>query len=169
MGDGKLGDHLMFRYLLSFFIIFLFLTSFSLAKKGSDEGALQAEYGRDLTHVPYFLRYSFYNDYHLDWKKSNYAERHVFLEKYQISLAQQQIQEREDERLAKQDEREKIHAQREAERAEKDREKADLAEQRAEERENQDREKQFSTLVKEQQQEAQQIQQEQQQSSQTHN
>lgn len=82
----------MVKYISNFLFIFLILTSLSFAK--DDDSKLKREYGQDLTHVPFFLRFDFSKKYGIDWKDTYYAQRRVFLKDYDISYEAEQKKEK---------------------------------------------------------------------------
>src|ERR1700679_219596 len=91
MADGQNGTRSMVKYLLNFLFVFLILSSFSFAK--NDDTKLQSEYGYDLIHAPFFLRFAFEKEFTKDWQKSDYPEREAFLKDYETNLAAEQKKE----------------------------------------------------------------------------
>ena len=107
MGVGKNGRLFMVKHLLIFLFLFFMLSSFSFAK--DDDAKLKKEYGQDLTHVPYFLRFSFYEKYHRDWKETYYTERKFFLTNYETNLAADQAKEKAEVKAEADKEKERLH------------------------------------------------------------
>ena len=69
----------MFKYVISFFIVFLMPALPCFASHG--DAQLQADFGSDLTKAPFFLRFQFSQEYNKDWEKSDYIERKDFFGK----------------------------------------------------------------------------------------
>jgi len=97
MVAGKNGKRPMVKYLFNSLLIFFFLSSISLASNIDTE--LKNEFGADLTHVPFFLRYSFGQHYNEDWKDSTYSERKSFLIRYEDNLKKQKAQDIQDAKI----------------------------------------------------------------------
>ena len=131
-GDGKNGKKIMVKCLINFILIFIILTSSSLAKKITDTD-LQNEYGRDLTHVPFFLRNAYYLKYHVDWKSTYFTERKVFLRAYDTNLAAEQVKEKALAKAEAAKEKERLRLKKQEDRKIKDRLKAQADEEKAEE------------------------------------
>jgi hypothetical protein len=149
----------MVKYLLNFLCIFLFLSSLSFAKEAFDEVFLQKEFGADLSHAPFFLRFAFSKEFNKDWKKTDYLERKVFLTDYENDLAAEQAKEKVDAKAAAVQEREGTLAKKEALLKEKERLKAQKAEEKAEKLADEARQKEFDEAKREQQQELEQMRQ----------
>ncbi len=147
----------MAKYFLYLIFVFLSLTSFSYAN--SDEIKLQKEFGKDLTHAPFFLRFSFYKKFNKDWKQTDYPERKFFLMDYENDLVIAKAKEKAEARAEADREKERLHEKKEALRKENDRLKAQEAEDRAEEKADEERQKEFDSSVGEQKRELEQLQQ----------
>ena len=149
----------MIKYLLSFLFVFLMLSSFSFAKDDDAklQTKLQEEFGRDLTHAPFFLRFAYYKEFNKDWKKTDYLERKAFLTDYETELAAQQAQEKADAKAAAAQEKERYLAKKEELRKEKERLRARKAEEKAEKLADEARQKAFDEAKREQQQELEQM------------
>ena len=151
MAGGKPGNLFMVKYLLNFLLIFSLLSVSAFAK--NEDAKLQEEFGSDLTHVPFFLRFAFSKEFNKDWKKSNYPQREAFLRDYESNLAAQQKQEKIETQALAQKNKEILLEKKEEQHREKDRLKARLEKERAEEKAEKERQKEFSTLLNEQQKE----------------
>ena len=118
----------MLKYLLNSLFIFLMLSSFSLAN--NDEAKLQAklqkEFGHDLTHAPFFLRFAYYKEFDKDWKETDYLERKAFLGDYETQSAAEQAKEEADAKAQIAKEKERLREKREALRKENEQLKAQL-------------------------------------------
>jgi len=149
----------MVKYLLNFLFVFLMLSSFSFAQKDDAklQVKLQKEFGYDLTHVPFFLRFSYYKKFDKNWKESDYPERLAFLKNYETNLAAEQVKEKADAKAAAAKEKERLGEKKEALRKEKERSKARLAEEKAEKKAEEGRQKEFNASVSEQKKELQQM------------
>ena len=122
----------MVKYLLSFLLIFLMLSSFSFAKMDED-AKLKKDFGPDLVHVPFFLRFSFSKQFNKDWKKSDYSERKAFLKDYETNLAADQSKQKAEARAEAEKEKERLlEKKRSSVQKERDRLRAQLAEEKAE-------------------------------------
>ena len=120
----------MIKYLLNFLFVFLMLSSFSFAK--DDDSKLQKEFGPDLSHAPFFLRFAFSKEFNKDWGKSDYSERKAFLTDYETNLTTKQKQEAVDAKTAATEEKERLRAQKAELRQEKEKLKTQEAEEKAE-------------------------------------
>jgi hypothetical protein len=149
----------MVKYLLNFLCIFLFLSSLSFAKEAFDEAFLQKEFGDDLSHAPFFLRFAFNKEFNKDWGKSDYLERKIFLTNYETGLAVEQVKEKTDAKAAAAQEKERYLATKEALLKEKERLKAQEAEEKAEKLAEEKRQKEFDQATRKQQQELEQMEQ----------
>jgi hypothetical protein len=128
------------------------LSSLSFANK-NDEAKLKAEYGPELTHVPYVIRFAYNEKYHHDWTKTYYSDRKFFLLDYEANLAADQAKKKA-EALAEADKEKARIAERKAElKKESDRLKAEKAKEKAQEYDDSQRQKEFNTTVSEQQKE----------------
>ena len=148
----------MLRYLLSFLFIFLMLSTLAIAKKSNIEAVLHNEYGADLTHAPFFLRYSFHKQYKKDWKDSTYSQRRDFLANYESNIDAEQAQEKADAKAESRNEKDRLRQQRQAERDARESLRAQAAAEKAEQKEGRDRQKDFNSMLKDQQKELQQMQ-----------
>ena len=151
----------MIKYLLSFLFVFLMLSSFSFAKDDDAklQTKLQEEFGTDLSHAPFFLRFAFSKEFNKDWKKSDYLERKVFLTDYETDLAADRAQEKADAKAAAAEEKELYLAKKEELRKEKERLRARKAEEKAEKLADEERQKEFDQAKREQRRELEQMQQ----------
>ena len=147
----------MLRNILNFIVIFLMLSTLVFANAKSDEIKLQNEYGKDLTHVPFFLKFSFYKQYNRDWKTTYYSERKEFLHEYEIEAAKAAAEEREEARAQAEEEKARLRAKRDADRDEHNKEKAKLAQEKADAKAEEERQKSFDQTVKDQEKELQQM------------
>jgi len=145
----------MVKNILSIFILFLMLSSVSFAK-GYDS-KIKEEFGKDLTHAPFTLRFAFSKRYHIDWKQSTFAERRTFLTNYEIGVEQDARHARDQARADAAYRRDRANQSRAAARAHRDKEKAEAAAARAEAKETSDRNKSFNKTVTDQQKELQQM------------
>ena len=145
----------MVKNLLNLILILLMLSSVSFAM-GYDS-KIKEEFGKDLTHAPFTLRFSFSKKYHKDWKQSSFAERKAFLTAYEIGLAQDAAQARAQARADAAYRRDRANQARAAARAERDKERAESAEARAEAKADADRNKAFNSAVLSHQKELQQM------------
>jgi hypothetical protein len=109
-------------------------SSFSFAGSDDDKllAKLQNEYGYDLTHVPFSLRFAFYKEFDKDWERSDYLERKYFLTDHEINLKTQRTKEKTYAKVQADKEKELLYERKEALRKEKDRLKARKAEEKAE-------------------------------------
>ena len=138
----------MVKYLLNFLCIFLFLSSLSFAKEAFDEAFLQKEFGADLSHAPFFLRFAYSKEFNKDWKKTDYLERKAFLTEYETNLATDQAKEKAEAKVAAAEEKERYLANKEALLKEKNRLKAREAEEKAEKLADEERQKEFDQAKK---------------------
>ncbi len=136
----------MLKLLFSFLFIFLFLSTFSEAKDGIDL-KLKQEYGDDLSHAPFFLRFAFLKAYNKDWKESIYPERESFLKDYELNLSLEQKQEKEEAKQEAEDERERSKEKREALQRQRDRLRAEIQEEETEKQEEESRQQDFATSI----------------------
>jgi hypothetical protein len=120
-----------------------------LAKKITDTD-LQNEYGRDLTHVPFFLRNAYYLKYHVDWKSTYFTERKVFLRAYDTNLAAEQVKEKALAKAEAAKEKERLRLKKQEDRKIKDRLKAQADEEKAEEKSDRDRQREFNQELRSQ-------------------
>lgn len=152
----------MAKYLLNLLFISLMLSSLALANNGDAklQAKLQSEYGADLTHAPFFLRFAFKKEFNKDWKKTDYLERKAYLTDYEMNLMAQQKQEKNEARAEAIKEKERLNAQRDADLKEKERLNAEADEQRAENLEDEERQRSFNASVNDQQRELQEMQRE---------
>jgi len=129
------------------------LSSYSFADKDDAkmQAKLQKEYGYDLTHAPFFLRFAYYKEFDKDWKKTDYPERYAFLADYEISSAAQLAKDKAEAKAEAAQEKERLQEKKDALRKEKDRLKAEKAEEKAEKLEDEERQKEFNTAVNNQQ------------------
>lgn len=143
----------MIKYLLLF--MFLTLSSFSFANNiNNDEAKLEAklqkEFGYDLTHVPFFLRFSFSKEFDKDWKDSDYLERKVFLADYEKNLAIKQAMEKAEAKAAAAKEKELFLEKKEALSVEKERLKARLVQEKSQRLAEKKRQRELKADLKEQ-------------------
>lgn len=131
--------------------MFLMLSSFSFAKNPADlqEIKLKSEFGQDLTHAPFFLRFSFSKEYDKDWKDSDYSERKDFLTQYENSSAAEKAKEKADARAQAAKDKETALEKKQEQRKIADRIKAQKAEEKAEKDAYKARQKAFNDAVKE--------------------
>jgi hypothetical protein len=149
----------MIKHLLNFLLIFLMLSSISFASKEMD-AKLKAEFGQDLTHAPYFIRFAFYERYHRDWKTTYYTDRKYFLTAYETNVAADQAKEKARAKAEAAKEKERVDEAKEVLRRQKDRLKAQLEKEKAEKRDDRERQKEFDDSVRGQQREIRQMQRE---------
>jgi hypothetical protein len=147
----------MLKYLLAFLFAFSLLPCSSQARPDI-VAALKQEYGQDLTHVPFYLRYAFLKAYHKDWENSYYIERESFLKDYKENLAIQNAKDRAEEKAEADAEKARQQAKQDELRKQQDRLKAELAEEKAEEDDDYQRQKEFDDTIKQQEQQLQQMQ-----------
>jgi len=145
----------MVRTILNTLLIFLLIAGTSWAKM--TEAQLKQIYGQDLSHAPFFLRFSFYKSHNKDWYKSLYFERHDFLMYYEENKAKQEALDKAEAKLEAEKEKEHNDEKAAKEKKEKDRIKREHDEEAAEEKEYNDRQKQFDQQVSSEQQEVQQM------------
>ena len=145
----------MCKYLLNLLIIFLMLSSVSFAK-GYDT-KIKEEFGKDLTHAPFTLRFSFSKKYHKEWKESTFAERRAYLTAYEIGVDQDKAQTRAQARADALYRRDRANAARQAARAQRNKQMADAQEVKAEARADADRNKAFNKEVSSQHKDLQQM------------
>jgi hypothetical protein len=127
-------------------------SSFSFAGSDDDKllAKLQNEYGYDLTHAPFFLRFAFYKEFNKDWKRSDYLERKYFLTDYEINLEAQQAKEKTYAKIQADKEKELLYERKETLRKDKDRLKARKAKEKAEKLDDKEHQKEFYRTVKDQ-------------------
>ena len=141
----------MLKCLLFFLFAFLIVSSFSFAKDNEPE--LQKEFGHDLTHVPFFLRFAFNKEFNKDWKKSDYPERKAFLTKYEANVAAEQVKEEAEQKAEAEREKERLREKNEAQHKADERLKASLAEEKSEKDADDERQKEFDKGLQTQQRE----------------
>ncbi|MDE2223504.1 MAG: hypothetical protein KGK03_10600 [Candidatus Omnitrophica bacterium] len=135
----------MIRYVL---IILLILPSFSLSALARDPDAkLKSEYGNDLTHVPFFLRYSFLKTYNKDWYNSLYTERLDFLRDYETNVAAQKARDKAEAAQAAAEQKNRENEQKMILAKEKARKKAELDEEKDEQKAADLRQKSLDQMV----------------------
>ena len=137
----------MVKYSLKFLFVFLILSSLSFAQNDDAkmQAKLQKEFGYDLTHAPFFLRFSYNKAFNKDWKESDYPERFGFLRDYEINLAAQQAKEKAEAEALAAKEKERLLEKKEALRKEKERLKAIEARKKADRLAEEERQKRFKT------------------------
>ncbi len=136
----------MVKYLLSFFVIFFLLPSFSWGKNA--DAKLKSEYGTDLTHAPFVARFAFQNKYGKDWKNTSYDERKDFLSAFDAGIAQDTAEAKADARAEANKEKQRLAQRRAEERKERDREKAEAAEEKADQSAQAAEQKAFRQQIK---------------------
>ena len=141
--------------MVKYFFLFIFLALSSPSFANNDEAKLEAklekEFGHDLTHAPFFLRFAYYKEFDQDWKETDYMERKAFLEDYETQSAAEQAKEEAEAKAQIAKEKERLREKREALRKENEQLKAQLAQERAEKREDEERQKEFDRSLKEEQ------------------
>ena len=139
---------------LSFLFVFLMLPSFSFAgNQDKQEAKLQKEFGHDLTHAPFFLRFAYYKEFDKDWKETDYLERKAFLGDYETQSAAEQAKEEAEAKAQIAKEKERLRAKQAALRKEQERLKAEATEEKSVKREAEERLKEGNMADKQQQQE----------------
>ena len=141
----------MFKYLVNFLFVFLIFSSFSFAKE--NDAQLQGQFGKDLTKVPFFMRYSFLKKNNEDWKDSTYSERKAFLRKYEANVAAEEAKQKAEAKAEADREKERAQEKKRLERQLADRLKAQQAEEKAEAKEEADRRKAMDKMTSSQQKE----------------
>ncbi len=139
----------MVKSFLNFLVIFLMLATFACAR--NDDSKLKNEFGPDLTHAPFFLRFSFLKEYSKDWKNSNYTERKSFLTHYENNVAAALAKEKADAKALALKNKERAREKRDLERKIAQRKKDQEAEDKAEAKAVAERNKNMSNMVYNQQ------------------
>ena len=119
----------------------------SLSFARNIEAQLKQEFGQDLSHAPFFLRFSFLKQYGMDWKESSYSERKNFLTRYENGVAAELAQEKAEAKAESDKEKERQHEKDRIARKIKARLKAEAAEEKAEKDEYTERQKSFHQVV----------------------
>ncbi len=139
--------------------LFLFLMAPSLAfsnmsreekQAAQQEEQLKQEFGPDLTHVPFYLRYSFARHNNASWESSTYSERKAFLIKYEEGVAAQEQKQKEEAKAQAIQEKARLVEEKNKARLRRAKERAELAEQKATDKYYRDRQKAFDKLVSDQ-------------------
>ncbi len=111
---------------------------------------MQKDYGRDLTQVPFFLKFSYYKQFDKEWGETDYLQRKVFLEKYEKETAAEKAKTKAELEAEAIKERAILQAKMNEQRKKRDRLKAELAKEKAEKREDAQRQREFDDALKEQ-------------------
>jgi len=96
----------MVKFSINLLFVFLLLSTYSFAI--NKDAPLQKEYGPDLTHIPFFLRFTFYQKFGKDWVNSDYLERKNFLTDYDKQTAADKAKEAADAKAEAEHEKELI-------------------------------------------------------------
>lgn len=145
----------MFKYLLIFCFLFISFTSFVFAKIDKQEAKLKQEFGQDLTHAPFFLRFSYSKQYGKEWKESNYEERKDFLAMYENNIVTEKLKEKAEAKAEADRQKELLSEKKRIKRRIEDRIKAELAQEKADKKYDEERQKAFDNTLKEQRKELQ--------------
>jgi len=146
----------MVNYFLNFLFIFLMLSSFSHASDDNTkaenklEAKIQNEFGYDLTHVPFFLRFAYDKQFNKDWKDTDYPQRKAFLIDYENNLAEERAKYKEEAKTAAADEKDRLLEKREKQRKENEFLKEQLAEEKADKLADKELQKQFKSNLTDQ-------------------
>lgn len=149
----------MYKFLVNILLFFILITSISYAKTRNEDAKLQTEYGYDLTHVPFFLRYDYESKYHKYWSKTYYLDRKYFLLDYETNLAVEKLKNKAEAKAEAEKEKRRLNEKKAALKKEKDRLKARIDEQKAEALEDKNRQKDFNGQLHAQNKEIQQMKQ----------
>ena len=132
----------------------------TLAFAKDDDTKLQSEFGQDLTHAPFFLRYSFFKHFNKDWKESKYEERRSFLADYEEKVLVEQNKEQEEVNAEALKKKENERQNQEALRQENNKLKAEQQQEKDAQDSETQRQKEFNTDLNEQQKQMEQLQKE---------
>lgn len=162
MAAGRRGKVLMLKKSLIFIIILLVLSSTSYGKTDEEKylPGLQKEYGRDLTHTPFFLRFSFQKEFNKLWKESNYPEREYFLLMYVKNIDEENKKEKDKAAAQAQYDKQRAIEKKELLIKQRNRLKAQLAKEKTEKLEDTQRQKSFIDVIKNQEEQLRQMEQE---------
>jgi len=137
----------------------LLLVSLMLASSAyASDAKLKSEYGQDLTHAPFIIRYAFYNELHEEWGKSDYAQRKAFLTNYDRKLKEEQRLDKAEARAESNHYKEILSQKKVALRKKEQIQRAEADEDKEEQRADEERQNSFAREVEQQQRELNQMQ-----------
>jgi len=113
---------------------------------------LQKDYGNNLVHVPFFLRFAFKRNFNKEWDKSDYAERKVFLIAYETDLEASQARDKEEAKEEAQAKKDAWLAKKAQAQKERDRLKAEQDEAKQEKADEIAQQKEFNDNLRDQKQ-----------------
>jgi hypothetical protein len=148
----------MVRYFLNPLFVFLMLSTFAFAAAKYDDTKLQAEFGKDLTKAPFYLRYAYTQKFNRDWGKTDYAQREAFLKDYEINLAKNQAKQRAEAKAEALKERQEMLEKKYEDIKDRAILKDEEAQDKEQEQEDAQRQKDFDSALRDQQRELEQMQ-----------